>query len=405
MVRLNVVVSQGQGRNPKKRRLEEELIQQLTLHRGLEVILVPHLYDLKSDSSAMMALKNISGHAVVLSWFFPRAAHWLLARNGVHGQQGTVLLQNDAEEEDQDQEAENENLEKEGTDASFFPQASGPGTKRFLYHVDFRASESPKDFLDEVVRIQSNLSERLVSLSFGSGPSSIQKKDQVESSKEESKPSVANGNGAPVLSLGMGGLVTGEQKNESAEKAEEVSILSDSFLQSVDNPADFEDESPLGSLKKIVDDGTKRRWYPVVDYSRCTNCMECIDFCLFGVYGVDELESLVVEQPDNCRKGCPACSRVCPENAIIFPQHKTPAIAGSNDGSTGLKIDLSKLFGAPDGSVNAEEVAARERDEHLMLNGRQPVGTAVGMKRFRTKEQSKRNELDDLIENLDALDI
>ena len=73
-----------------------------------------------------------------------------------------------------------------------------------------------------------------------------------------------------------------------------------------------------------------RRWYPVIDYSRCTNCMECIDFCLFGVYGVDKLETILVEQPDNCRKGCPACSRVCPENAIIFPQHKTPAIAGAD---------------------------------------------------------------------------
>src|SRR5207302_575815 len=34
-------------------------------------------------------------------------------------------------------------------------------------------------------------------------------------------------------------------------------------------------------------EATRRRWYPVIDYSRCTNCMECIDFCLFGVYGVD----------------------------------------------------------------------------------------------------------------------
>jgi MinD superfamily P-loop ATPase len=48
--------------------------------------------------------------------------------------------------------------------------------------------------------------------------------------------------------------------------------------------------------------------------------MECIDFCLFGVYGVDRGETILVEQPDNCRKGCPACSRVCPENAIM----KTP---------------------------------------------------------------------------------
>ena len=64
---------------------------------------------------------------------------------------------------------------------------------------------------------------------------------------------------------------------------------------------------------------SKRRWYPVIDYSRCTNCMECIDFCLFGVYGLDEHDTILVEQQDNCKKGCPACSRVCPENAIIFP--------------------------------------------------------------------------------------
>src|SRR5262249_47426417 len=69
----------------------------------------------------------------------------------------------------------------------------------------------------------------------------------------------------------------------------------------------------------------ERRWYPVIDYSRCTNCMECLDFCLFGVYGVDALDRLVVENQDNCKRGCPACSRVCPEHAIMFPDYKTPA--------------------------------------------------------------------------------
>ncbi len=86
----------------------------------------------------------------------------------------------------------------------------------------------------------------------------------------------------------------------------------------------------------------------MIDYSRCTNCMECIDFCLFGVYGLDDHERILVEQQDNCKKGCPACSRVCPANAIIFPEHKTPAIAGAPvAGASDFKIDLSKLFGAP----------------------------------------------------------
>src|SRR5581483_4132472 len=96
-------------------------------------------------------------------------------------------------------------------------------------------------------------------------------------------------------------------------------------------------------------EGVRRRWYPVIDYSRCTNCMECIDFCLFGVYGVDSLDRIFVENQDSCKKGCPACSRVCPEHAIIFPDYKTPAIAGAPVGSvSGLKIDLTKLFGGAD---------------------------------------------------------
>ncbi len=77
-------------------------------------------------------------------------------------------------------------------------------------------------------------------------------------------------------------------------------------------------------------------------------------------------ETILVEQPDNCRKGCPACSRVCPENAIIFPQHKTPAIAGDPSIGSEMKIDLSQLFGKP----SDLDTAARERDEQLRLAGR-----------------------------------
>jgi MinD superfamily P-loop ATPase len=150
-----------------------------------------------------------------------------------------------------------------------------------------------------------------------------------------------------------------------------------------------------------------RRWYPVIDYSRCTNCMECIDFCLFGVYGVDKVDTILVEQPDNCRKGCPACSRVCPENAIIFPQHKTPSIAGSELASAGsLKIDLSRLFGAPETGESAEEAAIRERDEQLLAAGRNAVGSSVGLaKRQAEKPPEPKDDLDRLIDQLDELDV
>jgi hypothetical protein len=130
--------------------------------------------------------------------------------------------------------------------------------------------------------------------------------------------------------------------------------------------------------------------------------MECIDFCLFGVYGVDQVDRILVEQQDSCKKGCPACSRVCPENAIIFPGHKSPGIAGSNGEVAGLKIDLSKLFGGSSGL----ETAVAERDAELVLDGREAVGMSVGLpKRQTAAEPSKRDDLDDLMDSLDDLDL
>src|SRR5262249_9801830 len=146
-----------------------------------------------------------------------------------------------------------------------------------------------------------------------------------------------------------------------------------------------------------------RRWYPVIDYSRCTNCMQCPDFCLFGFYGVDSRDRILVESQDSCKKGCPACSRVCPEHAIIFPDYKTPAIAGAAVGAvTGLKIDLTKLFGGGD----AITIAAQERDRELVADGRAAVGLTVGIpQRPADKVQGPKDDLDKLMDSLDALDL
>jgi Pyruvate/2-oxoacid:ferredoxin oxidoreductase delta subunit len=163
--------------------------------------------------------------------------------------------------------------------------------------------------------------------------------------------------------------------------------------------------SPLheDSVRRI-DEQPARRWYPVIDFSRCTNCMECIDFCLFGVYGVDEADTILVEQPDNCRKGCPACSRVCPENAIMFPQHKTPAVAGAAFELSGMKIDLSQLFGGNGRAATAAKTALRERDEHLLLAGRKPVEPTEEESRHDPAARAK-DDLDQLMDELDAMDL
>jgi Pyruvate/2-oxoacid:ferredoxin oxidoreductase delta subunit len=62
-------------------------------------------------------------------------------------------------------------------------------------------------------------------------------------------------------------------------------------------------------------------WFPVIDYERCANCKQCLNFCLFGVYGLSEQEQVEVQKPANCKTNCPACARVCPQKAIIFPKY------------------------------------------------------------------------------------
>lgn len=71
-----------------------------------------------------------------------------------------------------------------------------------------------------------------------------------------------------------------------------------------------------------------RPWFPVIDYSRCQGCQQCLGFCLFNVYGVSADGRTVVQNPANCKTGCPACARVCPDAAIIFPKYPNAPING-----------------------------------------------------------------------------
>jgi NAD-dependent dihydropyrimidine dehydrogenase PreA subunit len=130
------------------------------------------------------------------------------------------------------------------------------------------------------------------------------------------------------------------------------------------------------------------RWYPVIDFERCVQCLECLNFCLFGVYGVTEEGGILIEQPDACRDGCPACSRICPSGAIMFPKHDDPAIAGDERiEPDALKLDLSQIFGGAD----PEEMARRERDRAMDE---------------RTKNEATAGKgLDQLVDELDEFDL
>lgn len=339
--RLTVVLSQAQGKNPAKRALEESIVAALIMEPGLDVSVVPYLYDLHAEHTGRMFLESVQGDMVVLGWMYPRAAFWLLDRDGIKGHYCESHLK-PAMESDEDEDEEPP------------PPPNGIGAvnvpDRHIYCLDLRDFNTHDPYVEEVRRIAGECRER---------------RDSRQKEKSAAAP--------PLVQLGQ-----------------------------LNPQASGEIPQPRFTPEQLLT-APGRRWYPVIDYSRCTNCLECLDFCLFGVYGVDQLDRIFVDNQDNCKKGCPACSRVCPEHAIMFPDYKTPAIAGAPVGNiSGLKIDLSKLFGGAD-SIN---IAAQERDRELVNDGRQAVGMTVGIpKRQANKGAEPKDELDNLMDALDALDI
>jgi len=128
--------------------------------------------------------------------------------------------------------------------------------------------------------------------------------------------------------------------------------------------------------------GKWKPWFPVIDYSRCTNCMQCLSFCLFEVYGVSKEGKIQVQNQPNCKTECPACSRVCPEVAILFPKYRHSPINGDEVNTDDLrreamKVDISALLGGDiysllrDRSAKSKSRFSKERDDERALKERQ----------------------------------
>ena len=57
-----------------------------------------------------------------------------------------------------------------------------------------------------------------------------------------------------------------------------------------------------------------------------------------------------MQNQNNCKTDCPACSRVCPEVAILFPKYRHGPINGDEVNADdvrreAMKVDISALLG------------------------------------------------------------
>ena len=138
----------------------------------------------------------------------------------------------------------------------------------------------------------------------------------------------------------------------------------------------------------------RRRWYPVIDYERCVNCRQCREFCLFGVYSLDGSGRVVATRPDECKDGCPACARLCPAGAIMFPHYEDdPQIAGAAGATPrqrGRKSAAAQVPPVKRPLPGARANAAPERA---------PLST-----RTAPRKKAKKDELDALMDELERLD-
>ena len=244
---LSVVISQSRGDDPSRRALEGALVAALAQRPELDVIVLPHLYDLDSSGPAVQLLRSLPGDSVVFSWLYPRAVYWLLRASRVACRMGaTCFTSEDALE--------------------LPPDRQERRRERTLWCIDLRESAEPGAYVAEIERL-------------------------------------------------LGTAVPGEFSRGCFARPAQVA----------------EDAAP--------------RWYPVIDYVRCTGCLDCVSFCLFKVLAQDERGAVVVAHAEACQDGCPACARICPTAAILLPEHRNPSIAGdARAGSVPLKLDLSQLF-------------------------------------------------------------
>lgn len=126
---------------------------------------------------------------------------------------------------------------------------------------------------------------------------------------------------------------------------------------------------PHAHTPLLPDSSSSPAWYPVIDYARCTHCGQCYEFCLFGVYEKKSEGKVRVVNPHSCKNNCPACARICPSAAIIFPKVGESPINGAEisdeeELKANIRVNVDEILGS---DVYAA-LNARKQKRRTLLN-------------------------------------
>jgi NAD-dependent dihydropyrimidine dehydrogenase PreA subunit len=170
-----------------------------------------------------------------------------------------------------------------------------------------------------------------------------------------------------------------------------------------DNSGSLRCHAPVPDV--LVDrQGDWMPWFPVIDYARCVDCKQCLNFCLFGVYTLGDDGKVRVDKPANCKTNCPACARVCPHAAIIFPKYADSPINGDEVDEEALaNADKSKaLADLVDGDVH-EIIRNRSKQKKRFAPRADSDELSDEQKAAKLSELQKRLDIpQDVIDSLSA---
>jgi Indolepyruvate ferredoxin oxidoreductase, alpha and beta subunits len=62
-------------------------------------------------------------------------------------------------------------------------------------------------------------------------------------------------------------------------------------------------------------------WDPKIDYTKCTTCGKCVDFCHMQAFKIETIngKKKTTVKPNQCVVFCRGCENVCPSGAISHP--------------------------------------------------------------------------------------